>query len=397
MPHKPWIPHYVWFLSDIAGVLALAYFLLIALFGMYAVLMLYFTAGWRSTPETHIQKEYEPKTNVSVLIPARNEALNLPNLLADLRAQIFPPHLWEIIVIDDLSTDDTVARAKQFSKVRVLSLAEYMQDTQTVAYKKKAIQTGIQESDAPWIITLDADVRVGPWWLHSMVQHCEENMVQWLAGPVQFPKPKTWFERFQLFDFLTMQGITAALLTTRSGIMCNGANLAYARSAFEHVNGFEGIDGMASGDDMLLMQKMDQVYPGESMYVKNAEAIATTHYMPSMHDFIQQRIRWASKAKFFSDWKIKAILLIVFLCNLMWFVFPLFCYWGILSWKICIPLMVAQVWLEWRLLSGVLKFFRQQASLLSFIILKGLHVPYILISGFWGMFGSYTWKERNVH
>ena len=40
--------------------------------------------------------------------------------------------------------------------------------------------------------------------------------------------------------------------------MCNGANLAYERKAFFEVNGFTGIDHIASGDDMLLMQKIAQ-------------------------------------------------------------------------------------------------------------------------------------------
>lgn len=376
--------------------LGVFYFLVLLVFGLYAVLLLYFLAGWLQTPEPILQKGYTPTTRVCVIIPARNEANNLPKLLNDLNAQIFPPELWELIVVDDHSSDDTPAIASSFNKVRLISLADVLGNEKTVAYKKKAIEAAISTTTAAWIITLDADVRVGAWWLHSIVQAIEENKTKWIAGPVQFPTPNTWFEHFQLFDFLTMQGITAAVISTRSGVMCNGANLAYNKQAYNTVKGFEGIDQLASGDDMLLMQKIEARFPGQSLYLKQAEAIATTHYLPTLNAFFQQRIRWASKAKYFNDKKIQAILLLVLLCNMLWVVLPVLCLLHLIPWLFFFALVTLQLFIEWRLLNSVLDFFQQKNSLVRFVLLKFLHVPYILISGFWGMFGSYTWKDRTV-
>lgn len=376
--------------------LGLFYFTVLLLIGIYAVMLLFFLSGWQQTPETQLQKGYTPQTKICVIIPARNEAIHLPKLLNDLKAQIFPPDLWELVVVDDHSTDHTPAIASAYEKVRLISLADVMGNEKTVAYKKKAIETAIQTTQADWIITIDADVRVGPWWLHSLVQAIEEHKTKWIAAPVQFPKPTTWFQYFQLFDFLTMQGITAAVISTRSGVMCNGANLAYNRQAFHTVNGFEHINQLASGDDMLLMQKIDARFPAQSLYLKQAEAIATTEYMPNLPAFLQQRIRWASKAKHFNDKKIQAILLLVFLCNLLWIVLPMLCWMKIIPWLFFVGVMGFQLFIEWRLLQSVLQFFQQRGSFLRFMLLKILHVPYILVSGFWGMFGSYTWKDRTV-
>ena len=64
------------------------------------------------------------------------------------------------------------------------------------------------------------------------------------------------FHIFQSLDFLSLQGITAASVFSRFHTMCNGANLAYEKKAFEEVSGFAGIDQIASGDDMLLMHKI---------------------------------------------------------------------------------------------------------------------------------------------
>ena len=86
--------------------------------------------------------------------------------------------------------------------------------------------------------------------------------------------------------------------------MCNGANLAYERKLFYEVDGFAGIDHIASGDDMLLMHKIAKKYPGKIYYLKSVDAIVSTHPMQSWKQFFNQRIRWASKATHYDDKRI---------------------------------------------------------------------------------------------
>ena len=80
---------------------------------------------------------------------------------------------------------------------------------------------------------------------------------------------------------MVLQGITAASVTQDFHTMCNGANLAYRKRSFENVNGFEGIDHVATGDDMLLMHKIRQREPGSLHYLKSKHAIVTTPPMPT--------------------------------------------------------------------------------------------------------------------
>lgn len=102
--------------------------------------------------------------------------------------------------------------------------------------------------------------------------------------------------------------------------MCNGANLAYERNSFYRVNGFSGIDTIASGDDMLLMHKIANQYPGQIHYLKAEDAIVTTSPMKTWREFLNQRIRWASKAKYYDDKRITAVLILVYLFNLSFLV-----------------------------------------------------------------------------
>ena len=106
---------------------------------------------------------------------------------------------------------------------------------------------------------------------------------------------------------MTLQGITGASVFKKVHAMCNGANLAYQKDVFFEVGGFEGIDQVASGDDMLLMHKIQTRYPNEIMFLKSKDVIVTTRAAESLKEFINQRIRWASKADRYTDKKITAV------------------------------------------------------------------------------------------
>ena len=68
--------------------------------------------------------------------------------------------------------------------------------------------------------------------------------------------------------------------------MCNGANLAYSKSVFNEVNGFKDVDAIASGDDMLLMQKIKQHYPGSIGYLFSSQVTVATQPEKTWKDFL---------------------------------------------------------------------------------------------------------------
>lgn len=106
---------------------------------------------------------------------------------------------------------------------------------------------------------------------------------------------------FQYIDFVSLQGITAASVSAGFHAMCNGANLAYRKDVFYRVNGFKGIDNIASGDDMLLMNKIKHEFPNAIGFLFSKDAIVSTSPMPDWKAFFNQRIRWASKADKYKD------------------------------------------------------------------------------------------------
>jgi len=192
--------------------------------------------------------------------------------------------------------------------------------------------------------------------------------------------------------------------------MCNGANLAYTKKAFEEVGGFTGIDNIASGDDMLLMHKIYKRYPDKVMFLRSKEVIVQTTPVNSIKDFFNQRIRWASKASKYDDKRIFAVLLIVYLFNLALIVLPVFALFkneilDIRLYPFSFLISVFELWLfliiiktviELFFLYPVAKFFGKQGMLWAFPLMQPFHILYTVIAGWLGRFGSYSWKERNV-
>src|SRR5438552_2515384 len=143
----------------------------------------------------------------------------------------------------------------------------------------------------------------------------EEKDPVFIAAPVILQNNSSVLQMFQALDFLVLQGITAASVYKQFHSMCNGANLAYEKKAFEEVKGFESIDHIASGDDMLLMHKIRKKFPGRLNYLKSKKVIVSTQPMKTWKEFLNQRTRWASKARFYDDKRIFFVLLLVYLFN----------------------------------------------------------------------------------
>lgn len=375
---------------------------------MYIALFLYYRSAWNNLPEFDLPKAVASSTFLSVIIPARNESENITSLLDSLTEQSYPAGLFEVLIIDDHSTDDTAALAKSFpgKNIRLVSLQQHLGESEINSYKKKAIEIGIQQSVGNLIVTTDADCYLPPNWLQTIAAFYEQYRPAFMAAPVAINCSNHFIEIFQALDFMTLQGITGASVHKKLHSMCNGANMAYEKSAFYEVGGFTGIDNIASGDDMLLMHKIYKQYPERVMFLRSKESIVQTNPVKTIGEFFNQRIRWASKADKYDDKRIFAVLLLVYLFNVFMLVLPIIglfnnhqytifhIRYSILEYWIIFLILKTSV--ELIILYPVSKFFGKQRLLFLFPLMQPFHIVYTVIAGWLGKFGSYQWKERKV-
>lgn len=250
------------------------------------------------------------KIPVSVVIACRNEQENIPDLLVSLSKQDYPLSSFEVIIVDDHSTDRTSAAARCFSyhlDLKVMPNAG--------SGKKHAIKTGVGAAKGELIITTDADCSMNSGWIRTIVAFFELQKPGLILAPVRLSHSKSFFGKFQELEFLSLQAITAGTAAGNNGTMCNGANLAFRKSAYFANAGNLRFD-IPTGDDVFLLHSM-KAAKEKIVWLESDEATVTTESAPGLTSFLRQRKRWASKSTAYRDPYSIILGIVTFVTNLL--------------------------------------------------------------------------------
>jgi cellulose synthase/poly-beta-1,6-N-acetylglucosamine synthase-like glycosyltransferase len=362
----------------------------------YSGILLFFIKGWWALKNGQpLQSQF--KTTVSVLVPVRNEEQHIANLVQDLIAQNYPIALFNIIIIDDHSTDQTATIVRSFSNsnLRLLQLAI---EKPINSYKKRAIATAIATCDSELILTTDGDCRMGPDWIASIVSMFEQERCQLISSPVAYHQEKSLAEKIQTVEFELLIAAGAACIQNKFPNTCNGANLAYTRAAYHAVGGFKGIDDLASGDDELLLHKMHKQFPDGLRFLKEPSAIVYTEAKGTLRSFYQQRKRWASKSVKYADKRMVLLVSIIYFFNLLIFIQAGLLFFTTANLGMFVILIGVKMGLDAILIFQSLSFFKKRRLLLLLPLVEIFYVIYILIIGIIANIGgAYEWKGRTVN
>ncbi|MFI5221179.1 MAG: glycosyltransferase [Bacteroidia bacterium] len=369
------------------------FYISVLLTSFYTLLILFYWIGWSRIKEFVVLKTGNEKNSAfSILIPARNEAHAIAKCLQDIFDQDYPVENFEVIVINDHSTDGTNNEVERFIEKKHTSNVKLLQmhdDPEKRKLKKAAITFGISRAKNKFIILTDADCERGKEWLFTIDRFLDQTKSKMVYAPVEF-KAHTIFEKIQAMEFAGLVGIGAAAIELKNPNMCSAANLIFEKTVFDEVEGYKGYDGLASGDDEFLMHKVFKMYPGDVHFLKNPNAIVYTSANVSLEQLTDQRRRWVSKSTKYGNRYITAILAGAYLFNAS-IVINLF-----MDFKSGIIQLIIKTVIEFLFLIGVLRFFRQKNYLLFLPLAELFHILYVLVIGIWANTGTYTWKGRQV-
>ncbi|MCI5056233.1 MAG: glycosyltransferase [Flavobacteriales bacterium] len=257
-------------------------------------------------------------SKLSVLIPFKNEIEHLHSLILALEQQTLEKENYEVLLIDDNSSD----KGSDFIKKRIseLKLDNFKVLKSPSKGKKGALKFGIETSSFDIIVTTDADSIPDQNWLNSISRLYVNDKVKMHIGPVFQQNIEGFWSKVFAIDFLSLIGTTASFALMRNPILCNGANLSFRKESFFEVNGYEDNLHISSGDDMFLLHKLKSKYPRSIAY--EPQAIVHTQGPDNWQEFYKQRIRWIGKSKFFKDLTtviISVAIFFVYLAQLMSF------------------------------------------------------------------------------
>jgi biofilm PGA synthesis N-glycosyltransferase PgaC len=364
---------------------------------MYLLLIAGFIYGFDKVKKFKLAN-LQSKTRFSVIIPFRNEAENLPQLLESIQSLKYPKHLFEVIFINDLSEDDSVHIINSNLSNDPLNNIDFSiinNSIKTNAPKKDAISKAINLAKYEWIITTDADCLLPEYWLDSFDECIQKSNPKCVAAPVTYQVETSFLNRFQILDMLSLQGATIGGFGIKKPFLCNGANFAYQKEAFIEVNGFDGNTKIASGDDIFLLEKMVRQYPNEVQFLKSEQAIVITNSENSWQQLITQRIRWAAKTSSYNNGFGKVTGIIVLLMNLMVILSLLLSVLGLLKATILFYIVFIKFNMDVLLICKAAIFFNQKEVLRSILLGFLLYPFFSVYVAFLSLFKGYKWKDRS--
>ena len=361
---------------------------------LHLLVILFFIAGLLRKSDTgkNVVKPF-----VSVVISARNEAENIESCLLSILDQSYPPDLFEIILVNDRSSDNTGELARHLDTMdKRITVIDVQSLPPGIHPKKHAITIGVSSSIGEIIIETDADVLVGRHWIEKTVERFLPDVGMVVGSSTIRTKKKTLLENLQAVDFLLLVASAQGALGHGIPMGATGQNLAYRKKVFEEVGGLKLNSRRYVSNDMLFLTKVSQ---SRWKIVGNMskETIVSTLAVKGWKGLISQRTRWASNA-YWKDINFLLLLMlsvnyfinlfvaasVVILLTAPVYLFPIF---SLIVYKLIIEalfLYVASNQLNRKDL--FVKFFPWFIAV----------TPYIIIVGILGGIGIFSWKGYKV-
>ncbi|RAW01616.1 glycosyltransferase [Pseudochryseolinea flava] len=356
----------------------------------YNVLLTIILVGWRKALQKPLPDEMDTQHSISVVVPVRDERSTIGTLLQQLQQSIYSS--YEVIIVDDHSSDGTFEYVKQW----IAGRANFRCIASSGEGKKAALTAGIAMSDSDIIVTTDGDCEVHAYWLKRINACFQSKSVMFAFGGVAIQSDGKLWSDVQAIEFASLIGSGAALWAHGYPVMCNGANLAFRKHAFERVNGYVGNIDIASGDDEFLMRKIVREFPKSIVFVPEEDAVVKTTPKSSIGAFLLQRFRWAGKWKHNDSVAAKLVAVYVFAVQLaLLSMLILLCTRTEVRIMVSIALLSRAI-AEAIVLRFVCRFLSVRWRWGAFILLQVFYPLYVVVTGMFSNFITVTWKKRKI-
>lgn len=344
---------------------------------LYLICIAAFTFGLFNLKERFHSINKNNLIKVSVLIAARNEEKNIEKLLESLKKQSFPKELFEVIIVNDHSTDNTDEIINDFINKNKELDVKLLKAEKTG--KKHAISQALHTAINELVIVTDADCVLNDLWIESIVGFYQEEKCKMILAPVLLSPAENLFEKMQVLEHLSLIGSTAGSASIGFPVMCNGANMAYERKAALEVEKFRKDFDIPSGDDMFLLEQFVKRYGHNNVkFLLSKSAVVKTKTCKTIKDFFRQRRRWVSKTKSYTSWKVIVTAFIVLFFNLSIISLLVSSFFVPALWSIYILLTLLKFFIDFPLLKNITNFMNQ-GSLLKWVLPLEIIYPFYVV------------------
>lgn len=360
---------------------------------LYLILIAAFTFGLYNMKEMFYFFNKKNIIKVSVLIAARNEEKNIEKLLQSIYNQTFPKELYEVIIVDDHSEDDTKKIVNNFiNNYKDINIRLLEAESEG---KKKAISQALHNAENELIMVTDADCEHNSEWIESIVAFYQEKKCKMILAPVLLSPANNFFEKMQVLEHLSLIASTAGSASIGFPVMCNGANMAYERKAALEVEKLRHDFNIPSGDDMFLLEQFVKKYGSKNVkFLLNKSSIVKTKTCRTIKEFFRQRRRWVSKTKSYTNSKIILTALVVLFFNLSIVSLFLSAFFIPALWSLYILLTLLKFFIDFPILKHITNFMNQGNILKWTLPLEFIYPFYVVFTAISGLLLKVNWKRN---
>ncbi len=338
---------------------------------------------------------FELKNRFSIVVPFRNEAHNLPDLLHSLVHLSYPKKFYEIILVNDASTDIYRKIIETFQNQNPgVAIALIENQRQSNSPKKDAINTAIKGNHFEWILTTDADSVLNHNILHELNNYIEQHQPNFIAGLVKMKADDSILQQFQKWDWNSLLGFTLAGFGYKIPLICSGAYMCYQKEMFLKVNGFSGNEHIVSGDDVFLMQKMNHWQPEKVHFIFQPDVVVQTKSLKTWHELIEQRKRWMSKTSSVHSNYLKITGILVWFTNSGCIASLFLAFLDAISWRFSITFIIVKWSIDMIYLTLINRRVNEKINFSSLIISNIIYPFFSFSIPILWFFNGFTWKER---
>lgn len=236
------------------------------------------------TKKHKFRKKTQP---ISIIIPFHNELKNLPILIESLNNLDYPANRFEVILINDCSTDNCETWLEDNDDT--FKFKHVIINLTKKAGKKTAIEKGMTMVNFEKVVTTDADCSHTPFWLQEI-----NSAKGKLSIGITLKKSNSYrpLAKIQECESMILGGITISSIYLKYPLLASGANLSYYKKNFDKLNPYEDNKQITSGDDMFMLAAM--LKKGKSIRSRSQHPVLTK-VKPSWSSYIDQTTRWSAK------------------------------------------------------------------------------------------------------
>ena len=260
----------------------------IAYFTVYFLLQLWLLYRWSRPRQTVSSATFEPE--VAVLLAVRNEELALDRCLDSLARLDYPPEKLQVLIGDDRSTDGTAALVQAFIRehpnFQLITVSENLGNARA---KANVIAQLSRLATAPFLFITDADMRVPPTWIRTMLAPMLNERVGVVTGTTTI-EGNGWFEKVQALDWVYSLSLIQLITDLGRPVTALGNNMMLRRTAYLETGGFEHIPHSITEDVQIFQHITRQGWKFANLF--QPEVLGFSLPAPHVGTVLQQRKRW---------------------------------------------------------------------------------------------------------